>query len=104
MDTNGPIYYSSYKSLLITGNIYIYQVEVMKTLHHKDEFKAVTSKIENNLDFIANNVIYPEPHLSDQKKDVSLNKIMTHLGGTSGEIARLSYIWMKRNERMQEEK
>ena len=74
----------------------------MKTLHHKDESKAVTPTMQNNLDFIARNVIYPEPHSSDQNKDVSLNKIMTHLGGTSGEIARLSYIWMKRNERMQE--
>ncbi len=74
----------------------------MKTLHHKDESKAVKPIINDNLDFIARNIIYPEPHSPGQKKDVSLNKIMTHLGGTSGEIARLSNIWKKRTERMQE--
>jgi len=76
-------------------------VEDMKTLYHKDESKAVKLIINNNLDFIARNIIYPEPHSPGQKKDVSLNKIMTHLGGTSGEIDYLSYIW-ERTERMQE--
>ena len=74
----------------------------MKKLQHKDESKAVKPIINNNLDFIARNVIYPEPHSSGQKKDVSLNKIMTHLGGTRGEITRLSNIRKKKTERMQE--
>ena len=74
----------------------------MKILHHKDESKALKPIINNDLDFIVRNIIYPEPHSSGQKKDVSLNKIMTHLGGTRGEITRLSNIWKKKTERMQE--
>ena len=77
-------------------------VEDVKILHHKDESKALKPIINNNLDFIARNIIYPEQHSHGQKKDVSLNKIMTHLGGSSGEIDYLSYIWKKRTERMQE--
>jgi len=74
----------------------------MKIHHHKDETEAVMQILNNNLDFIARNIIYPEPHSPDQKKDVSINKIMTHLGGSSGEIASLSYIYMKRTERIKE--
>ena len=58
----------------------------MKTLHHKDESKAVKPIINDNLDFIAKNITYPEPHSPGQKEDVSLNKMMTHLGGTRGEM------------------
>ena len=72
----------------------------MKILQH-DESKILKPIINNNLEFIAKNVIYPEPHSPDQEKDVSLNKIMTHLGGTRGEIEYLSYINKKKTERMQ---
>ena len=60
-----------------------------------EEFKPITT---NNLDFIARNIIYPEPHSSDQQQDVSLENIMDHLGGTRGEIARLSDLFKKRTE------
>ena len=74
----------------------------MKILQHKDESKAVKPIINDNLDFIAKNITYPEPHSPGQKEDVSLNKMMTRLGGTRGEIARLSNIWKKKTEKMQD--
>lgn len=74
----------------------------MKIFHHKDESKVIKPIINSNLDFIARNIIYPEPHSPSQKRDVNLNRIMIHLGGSRGDIAHLSYIWMKRIERMQE--
>lgn len=96
--------YTYCKGLIITEDItiYVYRVEDMKILHHKEESEALKPIINHNLDFIARNIIYPEPHTPDQKKDVSLNNIMTHLGGSRGEIDYLSYIYKKRIERMQE--
>jgi hypothetical protein len=51
------------------------------------------------LDFITRNIITPEG-LASGEREVNLENMMIHLGGTKGEIDHLSHIRMTKKKRM----
>jgi hypothetical protein len=91
------INFSSKYLIIITIILFLMEVGVkMKP----NKFINWTGKDDSQtLDFITRNVITPEWRPSSEK-EVNLENMMIHLGGTKGEIDHLSHIGMMKKKRL----